>query len=99
MPIEDNFIFNAVPHIQSNFFSNVRKQCRNFSLLSSKLQCVSFLGVLSKNVLSKLNKELNTACCINTFEPRSDRRDLLAMKVKSEIFTEKERPSCCDQLQ
>ena len=27
---------------------------------------VSFLGVLSKNVLVKLNKELNTACCIHT---------------------------------
>ena len=32
-------------------------------------------------------------------EPRSDRRDLLAIKVKREIFTEKERPSCCEQLQ
>ena len=29
----------------------------------------------------------------NAFEPRSDRRDLLTIKVKSEIFTEKERPS------
>ena len=35
----------------------------------------------------------------NTFEPRSDERDLLAIKVKSVIFTEKERPSCCEQLQ
>ena len=35
----------------------------------------------------------------NTYEPRSDKRDLLAIKVKSEIFTEKERPSCCEQLQ
>ena len=25
-------------HIRSNFFSNVQKQCKNFSLLSSKLQ-------------------------------------------------------------
>ena len=33
------------------------------------------------------------------YEPRSDRRDLLAMKVKSEIFAEKVRPSCCEQLQ
>ena len=33
------------------------------------------------------------------FEPRSDKKDLLAIKVKSEIFTEKERPSCCEQLQ
>ena len=32
-------------------------------------------------------------------EPRSDKRDPLAVKVKSEIFTEKERPSCCEQLQ
>ena len=32
-------------------------------------------------------------------EPRSDRRDLLAIKVKSEIFTEKERPSCCKHLE
>ena len=31
--------------------------------------------------------------------PRSDRRDLLAIKFKSEIFTEKERPSCCEHLQ
>ena len=27
---------------------------------------------------------------INRYEPRSDRRDLLAIKVKSEIFTEKD---------
>ena len=33
------------------------------------------------------------------FEPRSDRRDILAIKVKIEIFTEKERSSCCEQLQ
>ena len=33
------------------------------------------------------------------YEPRSERRDLLAIKVKIEIFTEKERPSCCEQLQ
>ena len=33
------------------------------------------------------------------YEPRSDKRDLLAIKVKSEIITEKERPSCCEQLQ
>ena len=32
-------------------------------------------------------------------EPRSDKRDLLAIIVKSEIFTKKERPSCCEQLQ
>ena len=31
------------------------------------------------------------------YEPRSDKRDLLAIKVKSEIFTEKERSSCCEQ--
>ena len=29
--------------------------------------------------------------CTNVYEPRSDKRDLLAVKVKSEIFTEKER--------
>ena len=34
-----------------------------------------------------------------TIEPRSDGRDLLAIKVKSEVFTEKERPSCCEELQ
>ena len=33
------------------------------------------------------------------YEPRSDKRDLLAIKVKSEKFTETERPSCCEQLQ
>ena len=32
-------------------------------------------------------------------ETRSDRRDFLAIKVKSEIFTEKERPNCCEQFQ
>ena len=26
-------------------------------------------------------------------------QDLRAIKVKSEIFTEKERPYCCEQLQ
>ena len=34
-----------------------------------------------------------------TYEPRSDRKGLLAIKVKSEIFTEKETPSCYEQLQ
>ena len=34
-----------------------------------------------------------------SYEPRSDRRDLLEIKVKSEIFTEKERSSCCESLQ
>ena len=33
------------------------------------------------------------------YEPRSDRRDLLAIKVQIEIFTEKERAGCCEQLQ
>ena len=32
-------------------------------------------------------------------EPRSDKRDLLATKVNSDIFTEKERPSYCEELQ
>ena len=31
------------------------------------------------------------------YEPRSDRRDLLATKVKSEIFTEKESFGCCEE--
>ena len=44
--------------------------------------------------------EIQTAqWCNFIIEPRSDKRDLLAIKVKSEIFTEKERPSCCEQLQ
>ena len=30
--------------------------------------------------------------------PRSDKRDLMALKVKSGIFTEKERPSYHKQL-
>ena len=34
-----------------------------------------------------------------TYEPRSDKRDLLAIKVQSEILTEKERAGCCEQLQ
>ena len=33
------------------------------------------------------------------YEPRSDKRDLLAIKSKSEIFSEKEKPSFCEQLQ
>ena len=36
---------------------------------------------------------------LHIYEPRSDRTDLLATKVNSEIFTEKERPSYCEQLQ
>ena len=32
-------------------------------------------------------------------EPKSDRRDLLATKVNNKIFTKKERPSYCEQLQ
>ena len=32
------------------------------------------------------------------YEPRSDRRDHLAIKVRSEIFAEKVRSSCCEQL-
>ena len=35
---------------------------------------------------------------IHIYRPRSDKRDLMAIKVKSEIFTEKERPSYCEQL-
>ena len=35
----------------------------------------------------------------NIIEPRSDRRDLLAIKVLGEIFTEKERAGRCEQLQ
>ena len=42
MTIEDEFHFlmqcPRYSHIRSNFFSNVQKQCKNFSLLSSKLQ-------------------------------------------------------------
>ena len=34
----------------------------------------------------------------NKYEPRSDKRDLLAIKVKGEIFTQKETPSCCEQF-
>ena len=34
--------------------------------------------------------------CARIYETRSDRRDLLATKVNSEIFTEKERPSYCE---
>ena len=33
------------------------------------------------------------------YESRFDRRDLLAIKAKSEILTKKERPSCCEQIQ
>ena len=36
--------------------------------------------------------------CQQIYEPRSDRRDLLATKVNSQIFTEEERPSNCEQL-
>ena len=36
---------------------------------------------------------------MNAYDPRSDRRDLLAIEVESEIFTDKVRPSCCEQLQ
>ena len=35
---------------------------------------------------------------VYTDEPRSDRRDLLAMKVKRQIFTEKIRCGC-EQIQ
>ena len=33
----------------------------------------------------------------NINEPRSDKRDLLTIKGESDIFTEKERHSCCEQ--
>ena len=33
------------------------------------------------------------------YEPRSNKKDLLAIKDKSEIFTEKGSSSCCEQLQ
>ena len=49
--------------------------------------------IFKKNIEKKLKFDLNT------YEPRSDRRDLLTIKVKSEIFTEKEKTSCCNQLQ
>ena len=34
----------------------------------------------------------------NMYGPRSDKRDLMAIKVKSGIFTEIERPSYLEQL-
>ena len=42
--------------------------------------------------------EACTPSCIHVriYEPRSDKRVLLAIKVKCEILTEKERPSCCE---
>ena len=36
-------------------------------------------------------------CKALIYEPRSDIRDLLAIKFKSEIFTGKERPNYCEQ--
>ena len=44
------------------------------------------------------NNYQETIYSVYAYEPRSDIRDLLAIKVKSEIFTEKERPSCCEQF-
>ena len=38
--------------------------------------------------------QYNTIQYCIVYEPRSDRRDLLAIKVQSEIFTEKERAGC-----
>ena len=52
---------------------------------------------LTKNITKYLNP-LNSNG-FSHMSQESDRRDLLAIKVKSEIFTEKERPSCCEQLQ
>ena len=36
---------------------------------------------------------------IHEYSPNTDKRGLLAIQAKSEIFTEKERPGCCEQLQ
>ena len=62
---------------------------------------------LYKIVLTNISEVADVSICKiaycivggNTIEPRSDKRDLLAIKVKNEIFIEKERPSCCKQLQ
>ena len=35
---------------------------------------------------------------LNTYGPRSDKRDLMAIKVKGNSFTQKERPTYCEQL-
>ena len=43
---------------------------------------MKILQIIFKKVLSNRQDELS-------FEPRSDKRDLLAIKVKIEIFTEK----------
>ena len=58
----------------------------------------------ANDLMAKNIKELKFIFTIKetkTFEPRSDRRDILAIKVNSEIFTEKERLTCsyCEQLQ
>ena len=53
----------------------------------------SRLGVIQRHAIQTKDHYFSA------FEPGSDRRDILAIKVKSEIFTEKVRPSCCEQLQ
>ena len=59
--------------------------------------------VESKMALSCQERRRNvtsfTSFRLYIYGPRSDKRDLLTIKVKSEISTEKERPSCCEQLQ
>ena len=52
--------------------------------------------------LKMLWKNLYSVKCydkLNINEPRSDKRGLLTIKVKSEVLTKKERPSYCELLQ
>ena len=47
--------------------------------------------------LKKINKYIYIIY-VYIYGPRTDKRDLMAIKVKSNIFTQKERPTYCEQL-
>ena len=70
------------------------------ALAISYKQCKPYQGQsLPKMMVGPVNGPMHQPTyesakfCNSVFEPRSDRRDLLALKVKREKFTEKERPS------
>ena len=94
------------------FFQEYHRSVKQIGCRSGQMFCLAWSG--SKLFAKVFSRQLLEIKILNVkfsgkwkywiilyviYEPRSDRRDLLAIKVKSEIFTEKEKSSCCDQLQ
>ena len=93
MPLSKGLYSFVIPNFLIHTHSEAALPCGHFSLRMS-LSSISKFPLSIDEAWPEKKIYWN-----NTYEPRSDKRDPLAIKVKSEIFTEKERPSCCEQLQ